>query len=74
MEQSEPYKTVHLDQSAIENMIDTYDISHVFRCIAQICYEKAEHIRVTWQDENLATHWEQTGTSLEHFMGTTELP
>jgi hypothetical protein len=42
----------------IELMIDAHGLLHVLTAIECICGEKAEHIRVNWQDRNTAKPWD----------------
>lgn len=37
-------------QNLAEEAIDKYGLQQTLQMIAEICWEKAEHIRSTWQD------------------------
>ena len=52
--------------------IDHSDIGldGILEMIANICHEKAEHLRSNWQDESSAQLWERTGNMLDHFYAT----
>lgn len=50
---------------ALERLIDTTDMSAVLRAIAQICHEKAEHVRTNWQDDATANQWSRLGSKIE---------
>ena len=50
---------------ALERLIDTTDMGAVLRAIAQICHEKAEHVRTNWQDDDTANHWSRLGSKIE---------
>ena len=41
----------------IEDYIDKHGVSSLLDLIADICSEKEEHVRTTWQDMNLARAW-----------------
>ena len=41
---------INKEADILESLIDKYGVSEVLHAIACICYEKAEHIRVNWQD------------------------
>lgn len=41
----------------IEKMIDRYSLFEVLMAIACICGDKADHIRVNWQDKKTARTW-----------------
>lgn len=52
---------------AIEPLLDNTDLAEVLFAIGKICYEKAEHLRVTWQDENGAKQFDRAGQALDRF-------
>lgn len=43
----------------IEAMIDAHKVDGVLDIIADICQQKAEHLRSNWQDENAAKSWDR---------------
>jgi len=38
----------HQIQDNIERLIDKHSLNFVLNCVAQICFEKADHIQSTW--------------------------
>lgn len=52
------------EREDLEALVDKYAIDGVASVLEQICYEKAEHVRTNWQDENLAKEWERAGKIL----------
>ncbi len=50
----------------LEVYIDKTSLSNVLDELADICNEKAEHIRTNWQDGLLAKEWEKAAKALEH--------
>jgi hypothetical protein len=44
---------------ALEALIDADDLRSVVETIADICGEKAEHIRSNWQDAATASVWDR---------------
>lgn len=46
-----------MTNTELESTIDAYGLSELLRRVAQICDEKAHHVKVNWQDEALAKHW-----------------
>jgi len=50
---------------ALETMIDTVGLSNTLYAIANLCSDKAEHIRSNWQDEALAKRWDQRMIALD---------
>jgi len=49
----------------LEDMIDRSSLEEVLVGLAQICYEKAEHLRSNWQDEGAARIWERDAKKLD---------
>jgi hypothetical protein len=56
-----------LDQQTLKDAIEAYldsgngfeSLSEVYPMIADLCREKADHVRSNWQDEGLAHLWER---------------
>ena len=51
----------------LESMIDKHGLDTVVLALSHVCSEKAEHIRVNWQDENLALGWDMSASCLERY-------
>lgn len=49
----------------LENMIDKSNLAQVIQDLVDICYGKAEHLRVNWQDESAAKGWDKAAAKLE---------
>lgn len=45
----------------IELIVDKIGMAGVTGLLAEICSEKAEHLRSSWQDEAAARDWERAG-------------
>ena len=58
------------NENAIEDMIDRFETSSVLDTIADIAWNKASHVRETWQDHNLATLWETRARRIERAADT----
>jgi hypothetical protein len=43
----------------MEEFMDKEGLAQLIQLVAEICYEKAEHVLTNWQDENLAKLWEK---------------
>lgn len=43
----------------LESMIDKSSLNDVLAMLAEICHEKADHLRCNWQDEAAAKEWER---------------
>ena len=43
----------------IETLIDRTSLVEVLTAIECICSQKAEHLRVNWQDNATAKHWDK---------------
>lgn len=52
-----PYQR-KIESEQLEAMIDRSSLKDVLEMLAEICGEKAEHIRSNWQDEPMARFWE----------------
>jgi hypothetical protein len=54
-----------LDMEALEAMVDRHGVSGVLSMLSEICAEKAEHLRVNWQDRPAAGVWNRRGNAIE---------
>lgn len=51
--------------NALESIVDKSSMSDVINALSMIASEKADHIRINWQDEALARVWERMGRTLD---------
>jgi hypothetical protein len=49
----------------LEQMIDAHGLTHVVTGLSLVCSEKAEHLRVNWQDRTSAKAWDADAKTLE---------
>jgi hypothetical protein len=49
----------------LELMIDKIGLSHVLFKLAEVCGDKAEHLRSNWQDEKAAKEWIADARAIE---------
>ncbi len=56
---------MRLLKEQLESLIDQHGLPQVLEAMAQVCYEKAEHIAVNGQDVSLAKSWMQQGKRIE---------
>ena len=49
----------------LEAMIDAHGIGSLIDWLADVCGEKAEHVRSNWQDAALADAWERVARKLD---------
>ena len=49
----------------LEEMIDRHGLTHVVIGLSLVCSEKAEHLRVNWQDRTSAKVWDADAKTLE---------
>ena len=49
----------------LEFLVDLHGIVDVTEKLREICHDKAEHIRVNWQDEDTADAWEEAGNLID---------
>lgn len=52
------------EQTDLELLVDRVGLSSVVDALAQLCGEKAEHLRVNWQDKESAKVWNADGSKL----------
>ena len=48
----------------LEHMIDQTSVQDVLNYMADICHEKADHLRNNWQDPATAKVWSRAGRML----------
>lgn len=53
-------------QPELEAMIDRHGLECVLSAIREICYDKANHIAVEWQDVDLAKWWIAKGIKVNN--------
>ena len=49
----------------LESLVDQSDLDSVVNALAEICYGKAEHLRLNWQDSESARPWDKAGRVLD---------
>ncbi len=49
----------------LETLIDNHGLSYVLSTMAQICYEKADHVSSNWQDKELGKEWDKAGNRID---------
>jgi hypothetical protein len=52
-------------QLELEILVDSYGVKAVLEALAQVCREKADHIRTNWQDQATAEVWEQNADRID---------
>lgn len=57
--------TVSELETSLELLIDRNDLQAVVRALANVCFQKTEHILANWQDEPLANAWSINGERLD---------
>ena len=62
---TEGYDLTQNQLHALEDILDKSSMRNVLDALGEICYEKAEHIRINWQDEPLAKLWDKQGGKLK---------
>ena len=60
-----PYIAKVQETEELEHLVDKWGISFLIATLEQVCYEKADHITMNWQDPNLAKSWENVGKKLD---------
>jgi hypothetical protein len=51
------------DAFNLEQMMDRRGAAGLAELYAEICYEKADHVRTNWQDHALARAWQRLGVA-----------
>ena len=59
----------HEEQLALEAMIDAATLPQVLLTLANICADKAQHIRENWQDQPLAERWAKCSNETDYLAG-----
>jgi hypothetical protein len=57
------------EKISLEGMVDRHGLEAVIETLAEICYEKGDHLRTNWQDEKSAKSWDRMGKQLNKFAG-----
>ena len=47
------------DQEQVEFLMDRLTLRGLLDLVAQVCHEKADHLRANWQDESAGHAWER---------------
>jgi hypothetical protein len=50
---------------ALEKLVDASTLATVLEALAEVCHEKAEHLRVNWQDSGMAVAWTRAGNRIQ---------
>jgi|TARA_Y100000310_G_scaffold249019_2_gene255016 hypothetical protein len=57
------------DRDTIENLVDWHGLDNVIDALADVCAEKAKHIRTNWQDMETAKHWDRASYAVNSSLG-----
>lgn len=49
----------------LEQLIDKHGLTHIVTGLSLVCGEKAEHLRVNWQDKVSAKVWDADSRTLD---------
>ena len=60
-------------RSDLEQWIDSIGLRAVLELLSEVCHEKADHLRVNWQDESAAKGWERDARRIEACAGKVEV-
>jgi hypothetical protein len=53
------------EHEAIEALIDRYNLAAVLEAVADVCEDKAQHIRENWQDEPTSRLWQYASRKVQ---------
>lgn len=59
-------------QEHLEMLIDRHSLNFILNSIAQISFEKSDHVQSTWQDKALASQWDKAGQEIESIADNNE--
>jgi hypothetical protein len=54
-----------IDDGIVEDLIDRLTLRGLLDLVAQVCHEKADHLRANWQDEDAGKAWMRASLRLE---------
>jgi hypothetical protein len=54
--------TITSDMQTLEQLIDRHGLQSVLQLLGEVCDEKGAHIVSTWQDKQLAKHWQNAAS------------
>lgn len=57
----------------IETMVDKHGMSKILDALCQVCFLKADHLTVNWQDKKSARPWESAAHKLSTLAGSSYL-
>jgi hypothetical protein len=52
---------------ALEAIVDHAGLRNVVWALAEVCWDKAEHVQANWQDDQLARDWNANAAMLNRF-------
>ena len=55
----------HKFQSHAETYMDSAGLSNMLSEIAEVCLQKADHVKTNWQDVDLAKRWLNAHSAIE---------
>ena len=58
----------------LEEMVDNHGLAQTLETLAEICYEKATHLRGDWQDDNSAQIWARAGQLIDRLSTHATIP
>lgn len=53
------------DTDTLEKLVDDYGLRAVLEDLGQICHEKADHIRASYDSKRLANRWDAAGRKMD---------
>ena len=60
------------EREALEGLIDRHSLTAVLELLAEICSDKADHIRTNWQYHPTAACWERAAVELVRILDLTD--
>jgi hypothetical protein len=57
----------------LEQLVDQHGLDAVLRALADVCSDKANHIRSNWQDETTAKRWQRAAETIDRCRGSIDV-
>jgi hypothetical protein len=54
-------------ESILEDLVDSTSVPDVLEALANVCHEKADHLRSDWQDSVMSAMYERVGNRIAGF-------
>lgn len=63
---SNEYRNVPVAQYTLEEIVDAHGLAWTLHALADMCRDKADHLRINWQDKDTAYAWDRAARTVEN--------